>query len=99
MLFKIFKSDFNLDKLKNVKIERIEAHIYATLIRIFLILEVTKGTLGGYSEELSIRRIIKSSMEVLNDFLHIIKDEEAFQRLLYKLERIITSKLKKSPAK
>ena len=99
LLFKIFKSDFNLDKLKNVKIERIEAHIYATLIRIFLILEVTKGTLGGYSEELSIRRIIKSSMEVLNDFLHIIKDEEAFQRLLHKLERIITSKLKKSPAK
>ncbi len=79
-----FKSDFNLGKVKNVKIERIKAHIYATLIRIFLLLEVTKGIMVGHSEELSIRRIIKSSMEVLNSFLLNFKNEEAFERLSYK---------------
>lgn len=97
LLFKIFKSDFNLDKVKNVKVERIEAHIYATLIRIFLLLEVTKGITDGYSKKLSIRRIIKSSIEVLNNFLLNLRNEEAFERLFLKLEKIISSKIKKSP--
>ena len=98
LLFKIFKSDFKLDKLKNIKLERIESHIYATLIRILILMEVTKEAVGGYSEELSIRRVIKSSMEVLNNFLEVLKLEENFERLLFKLEKICCSKIKKSPA-
>lgn len=98
LLFKVFKSDFNLDKLKNIKAERIESHIYATLIRFFLLMELTKEIVGGYSDKLSIRRILKSSMEGLNDFLRTLKDEESFKRLLTKLEKIITSKIKKLPA-
>ena len=99
LLFKIFKSDFKLDKLKNIKLERIESHIYATLIRILILMELTKVVVGGYSEELSIRRIIKSSMVVLSDFLENLKLEDRFERLLFKLENITKSKIKKSPAK
>lgn len=43
LLFKIFKSEYEIDKLKNIKLERIEAHIYATLIKILLLLEITKN--------------------------------------------------------
>ena len=46
--------------LKNLKTERIEAYIYATLIRIFLLLEITKRIDGGYTQETSTRRNIKS---------------------------------------
>ncbi len=98
LLFKVFKTDFNLDKLKNIKVQRIESHIYATLIRVLFLMELTKGVIGGYSDNLSIRRILKSSMEGLNDFLETFKDEELFKRLLAKFEKIITSKIKKSPA-
>ena len=99
LLFKIFKSDFKLDKLKELKIERIETHIYATLIRILLLMEITKGIKGGYSEKISIRRIIKSSLGVLNNFLETLKDEEGFVRLISKLEKIIDSKIKNVPSK
>ncbi|MGL6120118.1 MAG: IS4 family transposase [Fusobacteriaceae bacterium] len=55
LLFKIFKSDFKIDKIKNLKTERVEAHIYATLIRILLLLEITKSINDGYTEETSVR--------------------------------------------
>ncbi len=44
------------------KIERIETHIYATLIKMFLLMEITKGINGVYSKEISIRRVIKNSL-------------------------------------
>jgi len=99
LLFKIFKSDFNLDKLKDLKVERIETHIYATLIRILLLMEITKGIKGGFSEEVSIRRVLKSSLGGLNNFLETLKNEESFIRLFSKLEKIIDSKRKKVPSK
>lgn len=76
LLFKIFKSDFKIDKLKNLKTERIEAHIYATLIRILLLLEITKRIDGGYTQETSIRRSIKSTFVILSDFLVRLRNEK-----------------------
>ncbi|WP_319203986.1 IS4 family transposase [uncultured Ilyobacter sp.] len=99
LLFKIFKSDFKLDKLKDLKIERIETHIYATLIRIVLLMEITKGIKGGYPEKISIRRVVKSSLGILNNLLEALKDEEGFVRLTSKLEKIIDSKIKNVPSK
>ncbi len=99
LLFKIFKSDFKLDKLRNLSIERIETHIYATLIRVILLLEITKEIKDGYPEEVSIRRVIKSSSEILTDFINTLKDEEKFLRLSLKIEGILNSKLKKVPSK
>lgn len=99
IMFKIFKSDFKLNKLKDLKIERIETHIYATLIRILLLMEITKKIKDGYSEKISIRRIIKSSLGALNNFLQILKDEEGFVRLISKLKKIIDSKIKNVPSK
>ncbi len=99
MLFKIFKSDFKLDKLKDLKVERIETHIYATLIRMLLLMEITKGINGGYSKEMSIRRVIKSSLGVLTDFMETLKSKKRFMRLTSKLKKIIDSKIKKVPSK
>ena len=61
LLFKFFKSDFQLDKIKNLKIERIETHLYATLIKMILLLEITKNIYDGFPKEMSIRRVLKSS--------------------------------------
>ena len=61
-------------------------------------MDLTKESVGGYSDKLSIRRILKSSMEGLNNFLQTFQDEESFKRLLTKLEKIITSKIKKLSA-
>ncbi len=99
LLFKIFKSDFKLDKLKDLKVERIETHIYATLIRMLLLMEITKGINGGYSKEMSIRRVIKSSLGVLTDFMETLKSKKRFMRLTSKLKKIIDSKIKKVPSK
>jgi hypothetical protein len=99
LLFKIFKSDFKLDKLKDLKIERIETHIYATLIRIVLLMEITKGIKDGYPQKISIRRVVKSSLGILNNFLEALKDEGRFVRLTSKLEKIIDSKIKNVPSK
>ena len=99
LLFKIFKSDFKLDRLRSLSIERIETHIYATLIRVILLFEITKEIKGGYPEEVSIRRAIKSSAEILTDFINTLKDEERFLRLALKVQKIMNSKLKKVPSK
>ena len=62
-------------------------------------MEVTKGIKGGFSEEISIRRVLKSSLSALNNFLEILKNEESTIRLFTKLEKIIDSKIKKVPSK
>lgn len=94
LLFKIFKSDFKIDKLKNLKTERIEAHIYATLIRILLLLEITKSLDEGYTRETSVRRSIKSTLVILSDFLVRLKDEKKFLSLCSRLKNI-KKKIKK----
>lgn len=98
LLFKVFKSDFKIDKLKNMKIERIEVHIYATLVKILLIIELSKRINGGFMKEHSIRRIIKSIKGILDNLLEKINDEREFERMLEKIKRIISQKIKKSPA-
>lgn len=99
LLFKIFKSDFKIDKIKNLKTERVEAHIYATLIRILLLLEITKSINGGYTEETSIRRVVKSAFVVLSDFLVRLKDEEEFNSICFRLKNIKKKEKKKVPGK
>ena len=61
MLFKIFKSDFKLDKLKDLKVERIETHIYATLIRMLLL----NGDYKGYQWRILKRNEYKASNKKL----------------------------------
>ncbi|MGL5087913.1 MAG: transposase, partial [Cetobacterium sp.] len=95
LLFKIFKSDFKIDKIKNLKTERVEAHIYATLIRILLLLEITKSINDGYTEETSVRRTIKSAFVVLSDFLVRLKDEEEFNLICFRLKNIKKKREKK----
>ena len=99
LLFKIFKSDFKIDKIKNLKTERVEVHIYATLIRILLLLEITKSINGGYIEETSVRRTIKSAFVVLRDFLVRLKDEEEFHSICFRLKSIKKKEKKKVPGK
>lgn len=98
LLFKIFKSDFKIDKLKNLKTERIEAHIYATLIRILLLLEITKRIDGGYTQETSIRRSIKSAFVILSDFLVRLRNEKEFFLLCSRLKNIKKKIKKKVPS-
>ncbi|MGL5050387.1 MAG: hypothetical protein ACRC6E_07085, partial [Fusobacteriaceae bacterium] len=99
LLFKIFKSDFKIDKIKNLKTERVEAHIYATLIRILLLLEITKSINDGYTEETSVRRTIKSAFVVLSDFLVRLKDEEEFNLICFRLKASKKKEKKKVPDK
>ncbi|MGL6168233.1 MAG: hypothetical protein ACRC0Y_08100, partial [Fusobacteriaceae bacterium] len=63
-------------------------HIYATLIRILLLLEITKSINDGYTEETSVRRTIKSAFVVLSDFLVRLKDEEEFNSIYFRLKNI-----------
>lgn len=99
LLFKIFKSDFKIDKIKNLKTERVEAHIYATLIRILLLLEITKSINNGYTKETSVRRTIKFAFVVLSDFLVRLKDEEEFNLICFRLKNIKKKEKKKVPGK
>lgn len=95
ILFKILKSDFDLKKIRKLKIERIEAHIYATLIKFMLTLEITKEINEGYIPEISIRRILKSSKVLLNNLIETLKNKRLFYELLEKLSDI--GKDKKNP--
>jgi len=94
LLFKFFKSDFQLDKIKNLKIERIETHLYATLIKMILLLEITKNIYDGFPKEMSIRRVLKSSLQILDGFLNLLKCSKRFERLNSKIRKIIDKKKK-----
>lgn len=96
ILFKILKSDFDLKKIRKLKIERIESHIYATLIKFMLTLEITKEINGGYIPEISIRRILKSSKILLNNLIETLKNKRLFYELLEKLSDIGKDKKKSS---
>ncbi len=98
LLFKVFKSDFGIDKLKNMKIERIESYIYATLIRVLIIMDITKRLAFDITEILSIRRIIKATKSILDDFLKTLNNANGFTRLLEKVKEEITKKIKRFPA-
>ena len=94
LLFQFFKSDFQLDKIKNLKIERIETHLYATLIKMILLLEITKNIYDGFPKEMSIRRVLKSSLQILDGFLKLLKYSKKFERLNNKIRNIIDKKKK-----
>lgn len=96
LLFKTLKSDFDLKKIRNLKVERIEAHIYATFIKFMLTLEITKEINGGYIPEISIRRILKSSKILLNNLIETLKNKTLFLNLLKKLSEVIKDKKKSS---
>ena len=96
LLFKILKTDFDLKKIRKLKVERIEAHIYSTLIKFMLTLEITKEISGGYIPEISIRRILKSSKILLNNLIETLKNKRLFLELLKKLSEIIKDKKKSS---
>lgn len=76
--------------------ERIEAHIYSTLIKFMLTLEITKEISGGYIPEISIRRVLKSSKILLNNLIETLKNKRLFLELLKKLSKIIKDKKKSS---
>lgn len=47
LVFKIWKSIFNIDKVKKMSIHRFECHLYATLISILITLNI-QGEIGGF---------------------------------------------------
>lgn len=53
-----------------------------------LLLEITKSIDGGYIEETSVRRTIKSTFVVLRDFLVRLKDEEEFRSICFRVKSI-----------
>lgn len=97
LLFKLFKSDFDIDKLKNMKIERIEAYIYSKLIRVLIIMELTKRLMINVGKTLSIIRIIKATKSMLDNFLCILNSPNKFIRLVEKVKSEIVKKIKRLP--
>lgn len=71
-----------------MKIERIEVHIYATLVKILLIIELSKRINSGFMKEHSIRRIIKSIKGILDNLLEKINDEREFANTLKKSNKL-----------
>ena len=51
LVFKTWKSTFNIDKVKQMSIFRFECHLYATLISILLSLNIEKEIEGYLWEE------------------------------------------------
>jgi len=97
LMFKMLKSDFSIDLIKNVKKSRIECQIYGILIRLIILFYLTKEIKNGYSDEESIRRMVKKAQKFLKNLVNNIDNEEQFVRLIEILEKIIKKVNKKAP--
>ena len=59
-----------------------------------LLLEITKNIYDGFPKEMSIRRVLKSSLQILDGFLNLLKCSKRFERLNSKIRKIIDKKKK-----
>lgn len=94
LMFKTFKSDFDLNKIKDVKLERIEIHIYVTLLRALILLELSKRHYYENFIELSTRRTLKNLKGLLEDFLYNLNHPIKFDNLLEKTSKKLFKKVK-----
>ena len=101
LIFKTWKSFYNIQKYKSVKIERIECYLYATLLKIIIhwkIMNIAQKCIDKFKENISFIKFIKAMLSMEKIIFEMIKGvEKSIFILIETLLKIQKKMVKKEP--
>jgi hypothetical protein len=101
LIFKTWKSFYNIQKYKSMKIERIECYLYASLLKIIIdwrIMNIARRYLDAFKENISFIKFIKVMISIEKIIYDMIKGvKESISILIQTLLQIQKKMVTKEP--